>query len=163
MTPAKSTKDRLEQYIISHPSDSFNLESLLAVVGKEHKPQVEKALQEFRKRQGVFKPLLLKDSFRPGFYRMNPSFKTIEEMRSEAEAAGKERVQEGQKMWSPTEQPITAGEHSSLIYRRRHFRSILDRMAKSPAFSPADIEFLTSEAQHLREPLKEAEIQTASQ
>lgn len=162
MSPAKSIKERLEQYIVSHPSDSFNMESLLAVVGKEHKPQTEKALKEFQKREGVFKPLLLKDSFRPGFFRKNPDYKTLEEMRAEAEKAGKERVTQNGKEWKPTEHAITPGEHSSLIYRRRHFRSILDRMRKSDAFSEADIELLLSEAQHLK-PLKEASIQTAIQ
>lgn len=158
MSPAKSIKERLEQYIIQHPSDSFNLESLLAVVGKEHKPQTEKALKEFQKREGIFKPLLLKDSFHPGFFRKNPDYKTLEEIRSEAEAAGKERVTQNGKEWKPTEHAITPGEHSSWIHRRRHFRSILDRMMKSDAFSPADAEFLRAEAPHLTEPLKEAQV-----
>lgn len=157
MSP-KSIKERLEQYVISHPSDSFSLESFLSVVGKEYRPQVEKAILEFRKRQSVFKPLLLKDSFTPGHYRMNPSYKTIEDMRREAETAGKERVQLGGQEWKPTENPITAGEHSTLMHRRRHFRSIVDRMQKSPVFSQADIELLLEEAPHLREPLKEAQV-----
>lgn len=163
MNPAKSIKDRIEQYVLEHPSDSFNVESLLSVFGKEYRPQVEKAINEFRKRQGIFKPLLLKDSFKPGSFRMNPDYKTLEQMRDEAHSAGKERVVQDEREWKPTEHAITPGEHSSLFHRRRHFKSILDRMEKSPAFSPADMDFLIEESPHLREPLKEAQIQTASQ
>lgn len=165
MNPPKSVKERFEQYVVSHPQDSFTLEGMVSILGPENRPAVEKAFKEAQKRQGIFKPMLLKDSFKEGAYRFNPSYKTIEEMRNDAELVGKERVVSTGREWKPAQQVIQGD--TSLSYRKRHLRSILERMAKSDAFGASDVEFLATEMptlfpNQLSNPLKEeTQIQTA--
>lgn len=151
MTTAKSTKERVEQYFLSHPSESHSVESLTKILGQQYEPQIRKAIPELRKKQGILRPVLIKDTWKDGFFRLNPDYKTLDQIREEAQKAGEQRVFQSEEEFDPKRPAIAAGESPTLPYRRLHFQSILDRMSKSPAFSPADVEMLRSEAPHLVE------------
>lgn len=146
---AKSIRERVEQYFLSHPTESHSIESLTKILGQQYEPQVKRAIPELRKKQGIMRPVLVKDSWKDGFFRLNPDYRTIEQIRKDAQLAGEQRVFSSDEEFDPKRPAIAAGESPTLPYRRMHFQSILDRMSKSPSFSPNDVELLRMEAPHL--------------
>lgn len=145
----KSTRERIEQYFLAHPSESHSVESLARVLGQQYEPQIKKAIPELRKKQGILRPVLIKDTWKEGHFRLNPDYKTLDLIREEAQKAGEQRVFQSEEQFDPKRPAISAGESPTLPYRRLHFQSVIDRMAKNPAFAAADIELLKSEAPHL--------------
>jgi hypothetical protein len=156
MPKVSEVRKRLEGYFLAHPRDSHNLESIMRFFRADpafKEGNVRNYLKQFTERQGIQGPLLLKDSFRRGYYLLNPSFKTLEQVRDEVKTHGNanQRVFQGQE-FDPKVLAITAGDHPALPLKRQFFKSILERMGKSQFFAAADIELLKSEAPHLLEP-----------
>ena len=149
MTTPKSTKERVEQFFLAHPTESHSLESLTKILGQEYEPQIRKAIAEIRHKRGIMRPVILRDTWKDGYFRLNPDYKTLEQIREEAQKVGATRVFQSAAPFDSTRPPITAGEVPTLPYRRLHFQSILDRMEKSDAFSDNDVEMLRAEVPHL--------------
>lgn len=146
----------MEAFFLKHPNESFNIEALARVFSESGKATVQTTLSQLAKRNGIQGAVVIKDSWKKAHWKLSPSYKTLEQIRSVVEVHAKEnqRVFQSEEPFDPAKPVITNGDHPALPTKRMFFSSIIERMQKSDLFGAADVELLKKEAPHLLDPGK---------
>jgi hypothetical protein len=107
-------------------------------------------LMQMQKKKGIQEPFLI--SPKRGLYRLNPDFKSVEEMRAlvnkHINGEGT-RVYQGDRQFNAKESPIQTMDSPALPIKRLFLQSILKRMEASPTFTSEDRDFLAKELPNL--------------
>jgi hypothetical protein len=142
----------MESFFLAHPKESYNLEGLMRVFTDANEGTVRMYMSELGKRKSSLQgAVIIKDSYGRGFWTLNPSYRTVDQLRGAVidHITENQRVYQSDEKFSPTEPPIKDMDNPTLPYRRMFFNSIIERMGKSAQFSQSDVELLKKEAPHL--------------
>lgn len=152
-----SLEERMMSFFQAHPNDSYNAEALIRLFTDKSEGSVRQMMSKLARRNGVVGAVIIKDTWKKAHWKLNPSFKTLDQQRAtviDHLANGGTRVFQSDKPFDPKEDVLTPMDHPTLPVRRLFLRSILERMGKSPQFAAADIELLKSELPALKEEAK---------
>ncbi len=142
-------KTELIKMFSDHPDSAYNVAGIMKIFPNETEGNIRYHLGTIAKGSGVLRAVVVRD-FQRGFYRLNPKYETLAQIRAQVtnHVLESQRVIQGENKFDPTKQVIS----SVYPIKRLFLQSILERMERSSDFVASDIQLLHAELSHILAP-----------